>query len=78
MIVFTAANFTIKFNCQTQFLRWCNNQLIKAQVNENITFRMKGGSGEWHSNENKWKREFQDHLLKNLYPKIGGPTTTFN
>ena len=38
---------------------------------------MKGGSGEWHSNENKWKREFQDHLLKNLYPKIDDPATTF-
>ena len=29
----------------------------------------------WHAFE--WKREFQIHLLKNLYPKMDGPATTF-
>ena len=56
---------------------------VKQEATENITFRIKDGrtmamtNGIQMKTNNEWKRELQDHLLKNLYPKIDGPATNF-
>ena len=70
-----------KYNRATFFSSYKDLFLTKAASNIEYHLwnerRYVNGSDERHSNENEWKREFQDHLLKNLYPKIDGPATTF-